>query len=81
MAVQEYTTISDLVKNNSKYNFAAVEALYKIIESTSEGSPEAREIYEKMVGISQRTEDLDYREKINNISDKALVYTRRRTED
>ena len=80
MAVQEYTYISSRAKVNDEYNLMLVEALYEIIQENPEGSAEAVEVYDKIVEIAKNTENPDYREKINNIADKALVYTRRRTE-
>ena len=57
-----------------------VESLYEIIQKNPEGSAETVEVYDKIVEIAKNTANPDYREKINNIADKALVYTRRRTE-
>ena len=80
MAVQEYTYISSRAKVNDEYNLMLVESLYEIIQANPEGSAETVEVYDKIVEIAKNTENPDYREKINNIADKALVYTRRRTE-
>ncbi len=80
LAVAEYTEIASKAKVNYEYNLLLAETLYKIAETSPEGSEEAISAYEKIVEVAKRTDNLDYREKINNIADKALVYKRRRTE-
>ncbi len=80
LAIETYTEISSRAKVNYEYNLLLAESLYKIVENNPEGSAETIAAYEKIIEIAKKTDNLDYREKINNIGDKALVYKRRRTE-
>lgn len=72
----EYSALAFRVKVNDKYNLEIVKSLYNIICTKEKGSTEAKELYEKMTDVANKTEDLDCREKINNIVDKALIYTK-----
>lgn len=72
----EYSALAFRVEANDRYNLEAVKSLYNIIRTKEKGSTEAKEIYDKMTDVAGKTRDLDYKEKINNIVDKALVYTK-----
>lgn len=76
LSAQEYMDIASRVAVDSVYNLETVKSLYNIIRTKEKGSVEAKTLYEKMAEIASNTADLDYREKINNIVDKALVYTK-----
>lgn len=76
LSAKEYMVIASKVKDSGRYNLETVRSLYNIICTKEKGSADAKTLYEKMVVISENTSDLDYKEKINNIIDKALVYTK-----
>ena len=76
LSAREYEVIASKVKVSDSYNLEVVKSLYNIICTKEKGSTEAKELYEKMSDIASKTRDLDYREKINNIADKALIYTK-----
>lgn len=76
LSAQEYASIAAEVKLNGSYNLEAVKSLYNIIKTKEKGSSEAISLYQRITTVADRTQDLDYKEKINNIADKALVYTK-----
>ncbi len=76
LSAQGFEKIASGVVVNDRYNLETVKSLYEIICTKEKGSAEAKALYEKMTGIAERTHNLDYKEKINNIVDKALVYTK-----
>ncbi len=76
MSAKEYEIVASKAVVNDRYNLLMVKSLYKIVERQEKGSPETKALYDKMVEIAKNTENLDYREEINNIADKALVYTK-----
>lgn len=76
LSIGEYATLTSKVLVNDKYNLEFAQTLYKSIAANPRGSAETKVAYEKLIEIAANTEDLDYREKINNIADKALVYTK-----
>ena len=63
-------------KVNEKYNLALSKTLYKIVQKNPKGSSETKRAYEEILTIAQETQNLDYRKEINDIADKALVFTK-----
>ena len=49
---------------------------YKIVKKNPKGSSETKRAYEEILAIAQETQNLDYRKEINDIADKALVFTK-----
>jgi len=61
---------------NHEYRVSFVKLLYKAIREGEKGSPETRKLYEEITSISETTDNLDAKKAINDIRDKALVYTK-----
>ncbi len=76
LCAQEYRNISSKSTINDKYNLSLAKALYKIVEENPKGSSETKRAYEEIVAIAQTTDNLDLRKEINDIADKAFVYTK-----
>ena len=76
LSSKEYETLAAKAKIKDDYNILLVDALYQIVKTNPKGSIETKNAYEKMVQIAAETKDLDLREKINNIADKSLAYTK-----
>ena len=69
-----YSIIKELKWDSELLGLIA--AIYKEAGKQEMYLKQRPEKLEKLVEIAAATEDLDYREKINNIADKALVYTK-----
>ncbi len=76
LSSKEYEALAAKAKIKDDYNIALVNALYQIVKTSEKGSAETKSAYDRMVQIAGETTDLDLREKINNIADKALAYTK-----
>lgn len=76
LCAQQYRIASHSAKVNEKYNLALSKTLYKIVKKNPKGSSETKRAYEEILAIAQETQNLDYRKEINDIADKALVFTK-----
>ena len=76
LCAQQYRIASRSAKVNEKYNLALSKTLYKIVQKNPKGSSETKRAYEEILTIAQETQNLDYRKEINDIADKALVFTK-----
>jgi len=72
----QYRNILKKSAVNDKYNLSMTKVLYEIIVSNPKGSSETKRAYEEIVNIAQLTENLDIKKEINDLADKALVYTK-----
>lgn len=75
-SVGQYREILKKSAVNDKYNLSMTKVLYEIIVSNPKGSSETKRAYEEIVNIAQLTENLDVKKEINDLADKALVYTK-----
>ena len=75
-AAAQYRDILKKSAVNDKYNLSMTKVLYEIIVSNPKGSSETKRAYEEIVNIAQLTENLDIKKEINDLADKALVYTK-----
>ncbi len=75
-AAAQYREILKKSAVNDKYNLSITKVLYEIIVSNPKGSSETKRAYEEIVNIAQLTENLDIKKEINDLADKALVYTK-----
>ena len=75
-SVGQYREILKKSAVNDKYNLSMTKVLYEIIVSNPKGSSETKRAYEEIVNIAQLTENLDIKKEINDLADKALVYTK-----
>lgn len=75
-AAAQYRDILKKSAVNDKYNLSMTKVLYEIIVNNPKGSSETKRAYEEIVNIAQLTEDLDIKKEINDLADKALVYTK-----
>ena len=62
--------------HNYKYNISFVKLLYKKIKDCEKGSPEAKKVYNEISEVSEKTQNIDAKKIINDIRDKALIYTK-----
>ena len=62
--------------HNHQYNISFVKLLYKKIKQYEKGSAEAKRIYNEITEVSEKTQDIDAKKIINDIRDKALIYTK-----
>ena len=76
LALQQYAILSEKALVNDKYNLEMAKCYFKIVQRNPKGSSETKRAYEKIQIIAANTADLDYRKEINDIADKALVYTK-----
>lgn len=76
LCAQQYRVASQRAKVNDKYNLSLVKTLFKIVQENPKGSSETKRAYEEILAIAQKTQNLDYRKEINDIADKALVFTK-----
>ena len=75
-AAAQYRDILKKSAVNDKYNLSMTKVLYEIIVGNPKGSSETKRAYEEIVNIAQLTENLDIKKEINDLADKALVYTK-----
>ncbi len=75
-SVGQYREILKKSAVNDKYNLSMTKVLYEIIVNNPKGSSETKRAYEEIVNIAQLTENLDVKKEINDLADKALVYTK-----
>lgn len=75
-AAAQYRMIVSKAIVKDRYNLALVNVLFNIVEKNEKGSSETKRAYEEIVEIAQLTENLDIKEKIMNVADNALVYTK-----
>ena len=75
-AVGQYREILKKSAVNDKYNLSMTKVLYEIIVNNPKGSSETKRAYEEIVNIAQLTDNLDVKKEINDLADKALVYTK-----
>lgn len=75
-SVGQYREILKKSSVNDKYSLSMANVLYEIIVSNPKGSSETKRAYEEIVNIAQLTENLDVKKEINDLADKALVYTK-----
>ena len=75
-SVGQYREILKKSTVNDKYNLSMTKILYEIIVNNPKGSSETKRAYEEIVNIAQLTENLDIKKEINDLADKALVYTK-----
>lgn len=75
-SVGQYREILKKSAVNDKYNLSMTKVLYEIIVTNPKGSSETKRAYEEIVSIAQLTENLDVKKEINDLADKALVYTK-----
>lgn len=75
-SVGQYREILKKSAVNDKYNLSMTKVLYEIIVTNPKGSSETKRAYEEIVNIAQLTENLDVKKEINDLADKALVYTK-----
>lgn len=75
-AAAQYRIIVSKTVVKDKYNLALADVLFKIVEENEKGSSETKRAYEEIVEIAQLSEDLEVKEKIMDVADKALVYTK-----
>lgn len=76
LCAQQYRIASRRANVNEKYNLSLAKTLYKIVQKNPRGSSETKRAYEEILSIAQETQNLDYRKEINDIADKALIFTK-----
>ncbi len=76
LCAQQYRVASQRAVASEEYNLSLVKTLYKIVQKNPKGSSETKRAYEEILAIAQETQNLDYRKEINDIADKALIYTK-----
>jgi len=76
LSAQQYRIATGMAAVKDKYNLSLAKVLYKIVEKSPRGSSETKRAYEELTEIGAQTENLDTRKEINDIADKALVFTK-----
>lgn len=76
LCAQQYRIASQQAVRNEKYNLSLAKTLYKIVQKNPKGSSETKRAYEEILSVAQETHNLDYRKEINDIADKALIFTK-----
>ncbi len=61
---------------NDNYKIKLAKVYYKILKEKEQGSEDAKNVYNEIIAISEKTANLDCKEKINDIADKAIKYTK-----
>lgn len=80
-AINQWETVITKAGHNDKYKLQYSKVLYKVIKNQEKGSSETKEAYEKLISISEKTNDLDIKKEINDIRDKAYDYTKGELKD
>ncbi len=80
-AINQWETVIGKAPYNDEYKLSYSKVLYKVIKAEEKGSSKTKEAYEKLINISERTNDLDVKKEINDIRDKAYGYTKGELKD
>ena len=76
LSAQQYREASQDAFVKDKYHLSLAKELFKVVKKYPKGSSETKRAYEELLTIAQSTENLDLRKEINDIADKALIYTK-----
>lgn len=80
-AINQWETVIGNAPHNDEYKLRYSKVLYKIIKREEKGSSKTKEAYEKLIRVSEETKNLDIKKEINDIRDKAYVYTKGELKD
>ncbi len=76
LSAQQYRSAAQKAFNSDKYNLLLSKELFKIVKKYPKGSAETKRAYEELIGIAQKTNNLDCKKEINDIADEAFKYTK-----
>ena len=80
-AISQWESIIGNAPHNDEYKLKYSKVLYKVIKKEEKGNSKTKDVYGKLILISEQTKDLNIKKQINDIRDKAYSYTKGELKD